>query len=116
MTLYRSPSQSNEQFNEFLENFELSLDNMATNNPFLMTVIGDFNAKSKNWCSTDNASTEGTEIEILTSHYGLSQLIKEPTFIINNSKSCIDLIFTSQPNLVTESGILSSLHPNCLIK
>ena len=113
LTLYRSPSQSNEQFNEFLENFELSLDNMATNNPFLMTVIGDFNAKSKNWCSTDNASTEGTEIEILTSHYGLSQLIKEPTFIINNSKSCIDLIFTSQPNLVTESGILSSLHPNC---
>ena len=26
---------------------------------------------------------------------------------------CIDLIFTSQSNLVMESGVHSSLHPNC---
>ena len=33
--------------------------------------------------------------------------------IIGDSSSCIDLIFTSQPNLVMESGVFSSLHPNC---
>ena len=30
-----------------------------------------------------------------------------------NSSSCIDLIFTSQANLITESGVHPSLHPNC---
>ena len=33
--------------------------------------------------------------------------------IIEDSSSCIDLIFISQPNLVMESGVHSSLHPNC---
>ena len=32
---------------------------------------------------------------------------------MNNYSSCIDLIFTSQPNLVIESGVHSSLHANC---
>ena len=30
-----------------------------------------------------------------------------------NSSSCIDLIFTSQPNMVIKSGIHSSLHLSC---
>ena len=46
----------------------------------------------------------------ITSSYGLNQLIQEPTHILNSSSSFIDLIFTSQPNLVVESGILSSFH------
>ena len=29
------------------------------------------------------------------------------------SSSCIDLIFNSQPNLLIESGVHPSLHPNC---
>ena len=33
--------------------------------------------------------------------------------ILNNSSSCIDLTFNSQPNLPIESGIHPSLQPNC---
>ena len=36
-----------------------------------------------------------------------------PTDILNSSCSCIDLIFTSQPNLVLNPGVHSFLHPNC---
>ena len=36
-----------------------------------------------------------------------------PTHIIGKRSSCIDLIFASQPNLVVESGVQSSLHQNC---
>ena len=43
----------------------------------------------------------------------LQQIINEPTHISNTSSSCIDLIFTSQPNLITDSGVHSSLYPNC---
>ena len=52
-------------------------------------------------------------IDVVTSNYGLHQLIQEPTHILKLSSSYIDLIFTTQPNLVMESGIHSSLHSNC---
>ena len=39
-------------------------------------------------------------------------MINEPTHILEYFSSCIDLIFTSQPNLITESGVHPSLHPN----
>ena len=32
---------------------------------------------------------------------------------MENSVSCIDLIFTNQPNLVIDSGVHLSLHANC---
>ena len=79
----------------------------------MISVLGDFNAKSNNWCKNDITSHEGSMIDAVTSNYGLHQLIQEPTHILNSSSSCIDLIFTSQPNLVMESGVHSSLHSNC---
>ena len=33
--------------------------------------------------------------------------------MLENSSSCVDLIFTSQPNLVMDAGVHPSLHPNC---
>ena len=45
--------------------------------------------------------------------FGLQQIINETTYLTSNSSLCIDLIFTSQPNLLMESGVHSSLHPNC---
>ena len=73
--------------------------------------MGDFNAKSTNWCANDKNSFEGNKIEHVTSQFGLSQIINEPTHILDSSSSCIDL--TSQPNLVIESGVYPSLHQNC---
>ena len=51
-------------------------------------------------------------IDAVTSNYGLNQLIQEPTHTLNSFSSCIDLIFTSQPNLVMESEVYSFLHPS----
>ena len=63
---------------------------------------------------TEQCTTfEGCKIDIATSQFSLSQLIKEPTHILSNSASCIDLIFTSQSNLIMHSGVHPSLHPNC---
>ena len=56
---------------------------------------------------------EGSKIDAITSQFGLKQLIQEPTHILTDSSSSIDLIFTSQPNLVMELGVHSSLHQNC---
>ena len=111
--LYRSPSQSPEVFAEFIENFENCLKNIYNSQPFMITVVGDFNAKSSNWCSSDISSNEGIHIDSVASYYGLHQLISDSTHILPNSSSCIDLIFTSQPNLVIQSGVFPSLHSNC---
>ena len=92
---------------------KLTLDKIHEISPFMTIVLGDFNAKSNNWCKTDITSIEGSKIDTIANSYGLNQLIQEPTHIINSSSSCIDLIFTSQPNLVMESGIHSLLHSNC---
>ena len=58
----------------------------------------------------------GNTIENVTSQLALHQTIDEPTHILPNSFSCVDLIFTSQPNMVIESGIHSSLYPVAIIR
>ena len=112
MCLYRSFSQTRVTFETLADNFELTLDKIVNKNP-LIVALGDFNAKTTNWYKNDINSYEGLKIDTITSQLGLQQLINEPTNLIANSSSCIDLIFTSQPDLVMESGFHSSLHPNC---
>ena len=97
----------------FWSNFEFFLDYIANRNPFVSIIIGDFNARSNNWCSSDKTTYEGKKLESLTSQCGFKQVISDPTHILESSSSCIDLIFTSQPNLVMNSGVHTSLHHNC---
>ena len=109
IVLYRLPSQSQDDFETFLKNFELNLDTILANNSFLTVVLGDFNVG----CKSDKTSYEGSKIKGITSQFGLQQLINEPTHHTRNSSSCIDLAFASPSNLVMESGVHSSLHENC---
>ena len=113
LTLYRSSSQNRDEFETFLDNLELHFDHMTDKNPYLMVALGDFNAKSNSWYRNDSTDTEGSKIDILTSTFCFHQIINEATHILNNSSCCIDLIFTSQTNLVKVSGVHSSLHENC---
>ena len=45
VALYRSPSQSQDDFATFSDNLEMTLDFVSKKNPFLLVVLGDFNAK-----------------------------------------------------------------------
>ena len=74
-----------------------------------MVSLGDFNGKSSNWYVQIITSNEGSKTEVVTSQNGLHQEINELTHILNNSSSCIDLIFNSQPNLLIESSVHPSL-------
>ena len=113
LSFYRSSSQNKDDFETFLENPELNFDYMAEKNTFMMVVLRDFDAKSKFWYTNDSTNFEGSKIDFLTSSFGFHQIINKLTHILNNSSSCIDLIFTTQPNLVIESGAHSYLHANC---
>ena len=80
--------------------------------PSLSVITGDFSARSSYWWCKD-INTVGLKLFSLTSSNDFSQLINEPTHIQANSSSCIDFILTDQPNLSVNSGVHSSLHPNC---
>ena len=112
VSLYRSPSQSADEFDNFLNKLNLTIESITQKNPFLTVAIGDFNAKSSKWWRDDKTTQEGLEIENLLSQFSLSQGINEPTHISQNFNSCIDLLFTNRQNLITDSGIHPSLHSN----
>ena len=109
----RSPSQSTDEFESFLLNFEQLLDDVSQCRPSLSIITGDFNARSVSWWSNDINTTEGLKLSSMSSSVGFTQLINEPTHIQSSSSSCIDFIFTDQPNLSVNCGVQASLHPNC---
>lgn len=56
---------------------------------------------------------EGITIENVESQFGLHKMIKELTYVFDNSSSCIALVSPSQPKIVVDSGTQPSLLPNC---
>ena len=80
---------------------------MTEKDLFIIVVLGDFNAKPKSWYINDSTNFEGSKVDLLTPSFGFHQISKKSNHILNNSSSCIDLIFTTQPTLVIESGVFS---------
>ena len=113
ITLYHSLSQNQSEFEHFLSSLENLLGNIRNQDTAFTIILGDFNARSKSWWVHNITNNEGTQTESISSLCGFSQVISEPTHILKNSSSCIDLILTDQPNLVINSGIKPSLHENC---
>ena len=68
--LYRSPSQTSDDFEKCTDNFELTPATLAESNSDLVVVLGDLNIKSKNWYINDKTNAEGAKIEFVTSHLG----------------------------------------------
>ena len=111
--IYRSSSQSSQGFAQFEMFFSQLLNHITSKKPFFSIIIVDFNARSKCWWGLDKQSKGVDSLFLISSTSGYTQLVNSATHIIGNSSSCIDLIFTQQPNLVTPSGAHASLHNNC---
>ena len=67
--LYRSPSQTNTVFNDFLSNFEKLLQELSALNPDFQIILGNFNARSKSWWRSDINTIEGTKINSVTTSF-----------------------------------------------
>ena len=107
----RSPNQYKYDFVNFCDKFKLTLDAISVTNSFVIAAIGGFNAKSNNHYTGYTATLEVSKTEAITSQLRLKQIINERTHILLKSTSCINLIFTSGPNLVLDLGISSCLSP-----
>ena len=69
ISLYRSPSQPTDIFDEFADNLELTLDEVANHNSFLIVVLNDLNVKSENWYKYNKTSQEGAKIYRLNAQF-----------------------------------------------
>ena len=90
----------------------MTLD-LVSKNPFLLVVLGDFNAKLSQRHVKDSSTSKGNSIDSITSEFGLHKIINEPTNILGNSLPYIDLLFILKSNLSVKSGTQPSFHPNC---
>ena len=63
---YRSPSQTQGEFDIFLITFEQLIGNIITKNPLFILIIGDFNIRSTNWWKNDLSTSEGIQFDLLT--------------------------------------------------
>ena len=92
--IYRSTSESNNEFDSFLPNLKKLVNDINNGKPALSIIRSDFNTRSQSWWSNDiNTTTERSKLPTLSFSNGFSQLINEPIHIQTNSSSCIDLIF-----------------------
>ena len=76
-----------------MTNFEKMLSNRSAEGPYTVLTTGEFNCRSSKWW-----------------------LVSEPPHIIHilsDSRSCIDINFTDQPNFFLKSGIHQSLPEQC---
>ena len=111
--LYRSPSQNHDELERFFINFDLLLSNINNLHSNCSIVLDDFNAKYSKWCASDKNNTAGIELDSITMTSGYNQMIDKPTHFINESSSCIDLIFSSNVNLTKNCGVEQSLYKSC---
>ena len=51
--IYQSPSQSTDDFDSFLSNFENFLNDISNRKPSLSVITSNFNSRSSSWWSKD---------------------------------------------------------------
>ena len=108
---YRPPHDDIIDFCDMLDDIMTTTSGQYQN----YIIMGDTNARNKEFWDEDKTTTEGRILKAWLDSSNLEQLIHEPTRIMNDSRSCIDHICTSNPYIISEAGvrpkIASDHHP-----
>ena len=65
VSMYRSPSQTSDDFDSLTINLEKLVINISSTNPHFILMIGGFNTKSSTWSSNDAMTAEGAQLDYL---------------------------------------------------
>ena len=110
VTLYRPYRMSADDFEMFIQRVELLTGYMRDGKLHCIIFVGDFNSRCKQWWPEDDEDHQRIALNEFIKSNILFQLIDQPTHILENSKSCIDLVITNQPSLF---GVHPSLFRGC---
>jgi hypothetical protein len=111
--VYRRFGQTVEEFDNFVVKFDEALTKLEAENPYCIATGGDYNAHSKEWYKEGNTDSYGIHIQKVFLDHGMTQLVDQPTYIVNNTKTCVDLFAIDQPNIVLTNEVLPSPIPEC---
>ena len=106
---YRAPNAAADEVRRFLENFQTLLNNIYTDKPESLIILGDFNDKCITWDSKHEKSELGNKFHDLVTGNNLFQIIDELTHITETSAYLIDLIITDSPAYMIDSGTCAPL-------
>lgn len=113
---YRTPSMKKAELDKWMDDFEAVVQDVKYKKFTSINIFGDFNAKNRLWYPDGDNNIAGIILHSILSRQGLSQLINEPTRVVETltgtCKSCLDLIITDTIPLVMNSIVLPKLH-NC---
>ena len=113
--IYHSPSQNQDEFRNLCTNFDILLNNINDELPLCLIVKGDFNACGSRWWKNDITNLQGQELDSLTLSARYNQIIDQPKHVINNSRSCIDLIFCTNQSVISNHGVDVSIFDKVII-
>ena len=98
----------------------LNLVFLAQNNPFMIIIVGEVKKWrkkfEKSWYFNGIRSVKRSNVDFLTSTFGLHQITNESIHVMKTLTSCVDLTFTTQRNLVVESSAYLPFLDNDIIK
>ncbi len=96
--VYRPPSSDPSILSD---NLELTFDKIDRR--LRVVLVGDFNATSPSWCSSDSYNIAGHQLEPSFLTLGLHQCLSSPTHLRPDGSfgALLDLVLTSDPSLVS---------------
>lgn len=107
-------SQNHEKLEHFCVSFDLLFSNINNKLPICSIFPRKFNNCSSNWWENDITNSVGQELDSITSSAGYSQIVDKPTQIVNNSISCINLIFRTNANVISKHRVYVSILKNAI--
>ena len=112
---YRPPTSSTADVEDFISSLELTFGDLDLSSSDVV-LVGDFNAISSTWCSSDRTNLPGRLLEPIFLSLGLQQCVSSPTHLNANGTlgSLLDLVLISgqqlQPAIETLPPIANSDH------
>ena len=110
---YRQHHDSKIELETFMADYKEMCNLVTAENPLCALYIGDLNCRFSEFWIGDIDNDAGNHLATVLNDTGLHQLVHKPTHFVNDSKSCLDLVITDQPNLINECSMLPSLHTTC---
>lgn len=112
---YRSPSQTSAEVDDFSLKLSNIINLMNSEKPHLITLCGDFNARSPLlWSGDPVENSAGKHIADLCINNCFEQIIDEPTHVTNDrTPTCIDLILTNNSSAIVDNCVIPSPDPSC---
>ena len=99
--------------NPFAKTSQMCFQVLITSNRQCSILVGDFNAKLSKLCPSDKDGKAGHDIDTFTTTSGYTQMIGQPTHIMNDKSPCIDLLFTTNNKLLCDVGVEHTIYNNC---